>query len=272
MVTRIFDLLDNQLQRFPLPDAIAGKENGVWRKYSTEEFVAETYKVSSGLLALGLKKDDKVAIISSNRPEWNICDIGMLQIGVVDVPIYPTLSESEFKFILNDAEVKYVFVSDANLFQKINHIKSDVKSLKEIYSFNRVDGAKHWSEITNLGEVNKRDKEVDEIKKNIQASDLATLIYTSGTTGIPKGVMLTHDNIVSNVLACWDLPPVKHGAKALSFLPLCHVYERMLTSLYMYLGISIYYASTTDNLIEYIKEVKPEIFSTVPRLLEKVYE
>ncbi len=273
MVTRIFDFLDHQLQHYPLSDALAGKEDGLWKKYSTQEVVAHTYNISAGLLALGLKKDDKIAIISGNRPEWNICDMGMMQIGIVNVPIYPTLSESEFKFILNDAEIKYVFVSDANLFQKISSVKNEVPSLKEIYTFNHIADAKHWSEIVKLGEQHKNNNnEVDEIKKSILSTDVATLIYTSGTTGVPKGVMLTHGNIVSNVLACWDLPPVKQSARALSFLPLCHVYERMLTSLYIYLGISVYYAATTDNLVEYIKELKPEIFSTVPRLLEKVYD
>lgn len=272
MVTRIFDLLDHQLQNLPLAVSLAGKENGAWKTYASAEVVDTACAVSSGLLALGLKKDDKVALISSNRPEWNMCDMGMMQVGVVNVPIYPTLSESEFKFILNDAGVKYVIVSDAGLFQKIDRIKNEVPSLKGIYTFNKVEGAMHWSELTNLGQQLNNKNEIDEIKKGIQPSDLATLIYTSGTTGTPKGVMLTHSNIVSNVLACWDLPPVKHEARALSFLPLCHVYERMLTSLYIYLGISVYYASTTDNLIEYIKEIKPEIFSTVPRLLEKVYD
>ena len=239
MITRIFDFLDHQLQNHPLPDALAAKENGVWKKYSTHEVVNNSYNISAGLLALGLKKDDKIAIISPNRPEWNICDIGIMQIGVMNVPIYPTLSESEFKFILNDAEVKYVLVSDVNLFQKIKSIKSEVPSLNEIYTFNKVDGAKHWSEITKLGEKSNHISQIEEIKKSIQPDDLATLIYTSGTTGTPKGVMLTHHNIVSNVIACEDLPPVGKGARALSFLPLCHVYERMLT-LYIFILASLF--------------------------------
>jgi long-chain acyl-CoA synthetase len=270
-LTRLFDILQKQKSEFPVPDALAAKENGRWRKYSTEEFIEKSNLVSFGLLSLGLKKDDKVAIISNNRPEWNIMDMGMLQVGVVNVPIYPTLSESEFQFILNDSEAKLIFVSDENLFKKISSIKTQVPSLKEIYAFNDVTGAKHWTEILKAGETNKNEKQLEEIKQTIVADNIATLIYTSGTTGNPKGVMLTHDNLLSNVTICYDLPPVTHGALALSFLPLCHVYERMLTYLYMFLGVRIWYAESMDKIADNIREIKPDVFSTVPRLLEKVY-
>jgi len=256
----------------PQADALAGKENGAWRKYSSDEFHSKAALVSYGLLSLGLKKDDKVAIISNNRPEWNIVDMGMQQVGVVNVPIYPTLSESEFKFILNDCEAKFIFVSDENLFKKISSVKTDVASLKEIYSFDKVAGAKHWTEILAAGESNKNEKLLEECKSSIKSEDIATLIYTSGTTGNPKGVMLTHSNLISNVTDCYDLPPVTQGALALSFLPLCHVYERMLTYLYMYLGVRIYYAESMDKIVDNIKEINPDVFSTVPRLLEKVYD
>jgi long-chain acyl-CoA synthetase len=271
-VQRLFDILQKQKEEFPLADALAGKENGEWRKYSTEEFNSKAELVSYGLLSLGLKKGDKVAIISNNRPEWNILDIGALQIGVVDVPIYPTLSESEFKFILNDCEAKLIFVSDENLFKKISSIKNEVPSLKEIYTFDKVAGARHWSEVLSAGENNKNPNLVNECKNAVKGDDVATLIYTSGTTGNPKGVMLMHSNLISNITACYDLPPVTVGALALSFLPLCHVYERMLTYLYMYLGVRIYYAESMEKIVDNVKEIKPDVFSTVPRLLEKVYD
>jgi long-chain acyl-CoA synthetase len=269
---RLFEIIKKQKEEFPLPDALAGKENGEWIKYSSEDFYEKAALVSYGLLFLGLKKDDKVAIISNNSPEWNITDMGMLQAGIINVPVYPTLSESEFRFILNDCEAKLIFVSDENLYRKISSIKPEVASLQEIYTFDKVSGAKHWSEILSAGEKNKNEKLLEDCKASIQTDDMATLIYTSGTTGNPKGVMLTHKNLLSNVTSCYDLPPVTYKSVALSFLPLCHVYERMLTYLYMYLGIRIYYAESMDKIVDNIKEVKPEVFSTVPRLLEKVYD
>jgi long-chain acyl-CoA synthetase len=271
-VQRLFDILQKQKDEFPLADALAGKENGVWRKYSTKEFYSTAESVSYGLLSLGLKKDDKIAIISNNRPEWNILDMGALQVGVVDVPIYPTLSQSEFKFILNDCGAKLIFVSDETLFRKIAEIKNEVPSLKEIYTFDKVAGAKNFSEVVAAGENNKNPKLLEECKQAIKPDDIATLIYTSGTTGNPKGVMLMHSNLISNITACHDLPPVTVGALALSFLPLCHVYERMLTYLYMYLGVRIYYAESMEKIVDNIKEIQPDVFSTVPRLLEKVYD
>jgi long-chain acyl-CoA synthetase len=271
-VQRLFDILQKQKDEFPLADALAGKENGVWRKYSTEEFHSKAEIVSYGLLSMGLKKDDKIAIISNNRPEWNILDIGALQIGVIDVPVYPTLSDSEFKFILNDCEAKLVFVSDENLYKKISGIRNEVSSLKEIYTFDKITGAKNWTEVLAAGDSNKNPKLLEECRQSVSSQDIATLIYTSGTTGNPKGVMLTHANLLSNITACYDLPPVTVGALALSFLPLCHVYERMLTYLYMYLGVRIYYAESMDKIVDNIKEISPDVFSTVPRLLEKVYD
>ena len=272
MVTRIFDILQKQQNEFPKTDALSGKENNTWKSYSTEEFIRTVNEVSFGLIALGLKKDDKVALISGNRPEWNFLDLGMLQIGVVNVPLYLTLSASEFKFILNDAEVKYIFVSDETLFKKIQSIRNEIPSLVEIYSINNVQGARNWKEIISLGKTRQDDPLLQKLKSEIKPANLATVLYTSGTTGNPKGVMLSHDNIVSNIIATQHLLPFNHQGKTLSFLPLCHSYERMLTYLYMFTGVSIYYAETTDNLVNYINEVKPDGFSTVPRLLEKVYD
>ena len=272
MITRIFDLLERQKNEFPKADALSGKVLDSWKSYSTDEFTRHVDEVSFGLLALGLKQGDKVALVSGNRPEWNFLDLGMLQIGVVNVPMYLTLSTSEFKFILNDAEARFVFVSDETLFKKIHSIRNEIPSLQEIYSINHVTGAKHWTEMVSLGKAKQNNYDLQQIKSGIQSSDLATILYTSGTTGNPKGVMLSHNNIVSNLLGTQHLLPFDYRGKALSFLPLCHSYERMLTYLYMYMGVSVYYAEATDNLMDYFKEVKPNGFSTVPRLLEKVFD
>ena len=233
MLHRLFDILEKQKEEFQLSDALAGKENGQWRKYSSAEFYEKAELIGYGLLALGLKKEDKIAIISNNRPEWNIVDMGMQQIGVSSVPIYPTLSDSEFAFILKDCGAKIIIVSDENLYKRISGIKPEVTSLQEVYTFDKVTRAKNYYEILEAGQKNKNEKLLHECRVSVNPDDVVTLIYTSGTTGNPKGVMLTHANILSNVTACYDLPPVTKGTLALSFLPLCHVYERMLTYLYM---------------------------------------
>lgn len=271
-ITRLFDLLPHMASQFPKQDALAGKENAEWVKYSTAQFIENANNLSYGLLALGIKREDKIANIANNRPEWNMADMGMLQIGAVHVPIYPTISEADYKYILNDAEVKIVFVSDLALYQKIQGLMPEVPSLKEVYTFDKVPGAKHWTEVLQLGKQNADPAKLEELKNQIKENDLATMVYTSGTTGNPKGVMLSHRNIVSNFLASEKLAPVGPADSALSFLPLCHIYERMLTYLYMYLGVSIYYAESIEKIGDNLKEVKPAIFSTVPRLLEKVYD
>ena len=271
-VSRIFELPYYQLEHFPQNDSLAAKENGSWTKYSTQDFIDNATNISYGLLSLGISKDDKVGIISNNRPEWNFVDIGILQIGAVNVPIYPTISESDYKFILNDAEVKIVFVSDEELYQKIQNIKADVPNIQEVYTFNEVNGAKNWKEVLEAGKSYDNKDSLDSLKDAVTPDDLATLIYTSGTTGTPKGVMLTHNNLVSNFSAIDPLPHAEPGDKALSFLPLCHVYERALTYMYMMGGIRIYYAETMETIGENLKEVKPTIFTSVPRLLEKVYD
>lgn len=271
MISRIFDIPFHYHNSFPKANALASKVGGKWEEYSTADFLKHATEVSCALLRLGLKKGDTIAMISNNRPEWNFADIGMLQIGVVNVPIYTTLSDSEILFILNDCAASIIFVSDSVLLKKINRVKMNVPSLKEIFTFDQVEEATNWKEI--IREPSKEELEVlDSIRNSIQPSDLATLIYTSGTTGTPKGVMLSHNNLVSNVIASEKLCPVDSRHKALSFLPLCHSYERMLTYLYMYIGVSIYYAETLDTIADNLKEVKPELFSTVPRLLEKTYD
>ena len=271
-VTRIFDILPQLLEKYNKPNALAAKENGKWKTYSTTEFIGYVTDLTYGLYNLGLDREDKIAIIANNRPEWNFADFAIQQSGAVSVPIYPTISENDLAFILNDAKIKYVFVSSSDLYKKVKTASANVSSIKEIYTFNKVEGAKHWSELVENGKKNPKEKEIEAIKKSISPNDLFSILYTSGTTGNPKGVMLSHNNLISNSIACQILAPFQHDWIGLSFLPLNHVYERMLSTLYFYLGVSIYYAESIDTIGENLKEVKPQIFGTVPRLLEKVYD
>lgn len=270
-VTRVFDLLQLNQDKFSKSDILAAKEQGSWRTYSTEEFVKNVDLVSLGLLASGISKEDKIANMSPNRPEWNFIDFGIMQTGAVHVPMYPTLSEADMRFILNDAGIKMIFVANRELYDKINKIWPEVPSLQVIFSYDRIDGVPHWSEVMERGKTG----DVDQLatcKQQVKPDDLLTLIYTSGTTGNPKGVMLTHNNLVSNFTASTPLVPVDTNARALSFLPLSHIFERMVCYLYLSKGISIYYAESLETIGDNLKEVKPHIFTTVPRLLEKVYD
>lgn len=270
-IKRLFDIPQYQLKNYPKDDALVGKVNGAWEKTSTQEYVDKANAFSRGLLELGIKPNDKIVLISNNRPEWNISDIGIMQIGAIDVPVYPTASADDYRFIFNDAEVKLCFVSDEELFEKVNSIKDDVPTLQGIYSYNKIDGVNHWSEVLELGK-NISQEEVEKLKADVKEDDLATLIYTSGTTGTPKGVMLSHKNIASNSFASSKRLPVMDGAKAVSFLPVCHIYERMMMYLYSYTGTSIYFAESLETIGDNIREVKPDVFTAVPRLLEKVYD
>lgn len=271
-VTRIFDLVPRYHQLFPKADVFAGKDEGEWVRYSSKAYVDIVNHISYGFLALGVQKGDKIATITYNRPEWNFLDMGILQIGAVHVPIYPNISESDYKYILSHAEVKYVFLSGDDLLRKIEHILPEIPTLKDIYTFKNLRGFKHLNELIRLGWQHQESEKLTALKKTIQPDDLATLIYTSGTTGTPKGVMLSHHNIVSNFMAVSDIPPVGPQSRAVSYLPLCHVYERMLNYMYQYLGVSVYYAENMGTIADNIREVQPEIFTTVPRLLEKVWE
>lgn len=271
-ITRVFDIIPQLLEKYNKPNALAAKENGKWITYSTQQFADNVNNLSYGIIGLGIEKDEKIAIIANNRPEWNFADFASQQAGAITVPIYPTISENDLTFILNDAKVKYIFVSSAELYAKVKAVAANAPSVKEIYTFNKVEGAKHWSELVEAGKKNPKAGEVEAIKNSIKPNDLLTILYTSGTTGNPKGVMLSHNNLLSNSLASENLCPFIHTWKALSFLPLNHVYERMLTTLYFYKGISIYYAESLETIGDNLKEVKPEVFSTVPRLLEKVYD
>ena len=271
-VTRIFDILPQLLEKYNKPNALAAKENGKWVTYSTQYFVDTSNYLSYGLYNLGIEREGKIALLANNRPEWNYADFAIQQCGAVSVPIYPTISETDLHFILNDAQIQYIFVSNAELYKKVKAVADTIPSIKQIYSFDKVDGAKHWSELVEDGKKNPKSNEIETIRSTIGAHDLFSVLYTSGTTGNPKGVMLSHDNLLSNSISCQVLAPFKTDWVALSFLPLNHVYERMLTTLYFYLGVSVYYAESIDTIGENFKEVKPQIFATVPRLLEKVYD
>jgi long-chain acyl-CoA synthetase len=272
---RLFDLLKRYQEKYKnKEDALGAKENGEWVKYSTKQYIDFANNISLGLLSLGVQKEDKIALIANNRPEWNFADMGIMQTGAINVPIYPTISENDLEFILNDAEIKYVFVSSQDLYNKVNKIRSKVPSIKDVYSFNQLDGVKHWLELAELGKQNAGQlfSKLEDVKNSINDSELATLLYTSGTTGNPKGVMLSHKNLFSNFYAVRNLPPLDSESRVLSFLPLNHVYERMLTYLYMYVGASIFYAESLETIGDNIREIKPHVFSAVPRLLEKVYD
>ena len=274
---RLFDCVQFHLEKSPLPDMLAAKENGNWKTYSTAEVSDTVNKLSAGLLRAGISGEDrtvegmdKVAIISKNRPEWIMVDLAVQQIGAILTPVYPTISVGELQFILNDAQVKLIFVNDEELFHKVLSIRDNVPSLREIYTFEHVANARHWKDLL-AGVTAAELSRIPTLREQIHNEDLATIIYTSGTTGTPKGVMLTHKNILSNVLSC--IPCLPQGSvRALSFLPLNHIYERMLTYLYLFSGSPIYYAESMDTIGENLKEVKPQIFVTVPRLLEKVYD
>jgi long-chain acyl-CoA synthetase len=273
-ISRLFDFPYHQLEKYNLADALVTKQNGVWIKTSTQEYIDKANAVSRALLRIGVQKNDKIAVISSNnRTEWHIIDTGILQTGAQNVPVYPTITEEDYDYILNHAEAKYVFVSDAELLNKINAIKANVPSLIEVYSFNEIEGCKNWNELLKLGEDTSNQDAVEDRKNNVSEDDLATIIYTSGTTGRPKGVMLSHKNIVSNVLNSADRIPFEPGvSRALSFLPICHIYERMVTYIYQFYGCSIYFGESIEKISDNIKEVRPTVMTGVPRLIEKVYE
>lgn len=277
-IKRIFDFAQNALEKYSREDMFVTKYNGVWEKTSTQEFHQLGNRISRGLLKLGIKPGDKISLITTNsRTEWAVMDFGISQIGAVSVPVYPTISAEDYEFIFNNAEVKYCFVSDADLLAKVLKIKASVPSLQGIFTFDQVEGAANWNEVLDLGNSHDNQSEVTDLANSINTEDLATIIYTSGTTGRPKGVMLTHQNIVSNVLASNSrIPRVKgleyNDIKILSFLPICHIFERMLFYLYQYNGYSVTFAESIDKMGDNIKEVKPHIMTVVPRLIEKVYD
>jgi long-chain acyl-CoA synthetase len=279
--TRLFDCIEYQLENYPKEDMLAAKEEGgVWRKYSTLEVRDIVDRFSEGLLHLGIGPNDmsiegrdKIAVLSANRPEWILLDLAVQQIGAVLVPIYPTISLNELEFVLNDAAVKLVFVNDQAQYERVQSIRDKVPTVKAVFTFDYIQQSLHWKEILSKATADDA-ANMKRIRDSIKYDDLATIIYTSGTTGTPKGVMLSHKNILSNVMNVEEVfrPIVKGDAKALSFLPLNHIFEKMVSYIYLFFGCSIYYAESLDKIGDNLKEVQPTVFATVPRLLEKVYD
>lgn len=269
-ITRVFDLLQYNLEHFPKEEFISGKIKGEWKKYSTKEVIETADALSRGLVNIGVGKGSRVAVMSHNRPEWNISDFAIIQLGAYQVPLYPTLAEHDIKFILENAEITVIFVADEEIYKKVKPVCDELNPSIKIYSFNPIAGVASWEELLKAGREN-ASIDLDAYRKEVTPDDILTLIYTSGTTGTPKGVMLTHNNLVKNFEHSSVLvPPGLH--KALSFLPLSHIFERMIVYLHMYKGASVYYAESTETIVADIQFVKPNGFSTVPRLLEKVYD
>ena len=272
-ITRLFDFPQYQLEHFDLDTAFCTKYGEEWVKTSTREFIRSVDQFSRGLLNMGVTAGDKIALISTtNRTEWHIADMGILQTGAINVPIYPTISEEDYAYILNHSGSSYCIVSDKDLYDKVSSIRDLVPGLKEVYTFDQIEGSRNYREILESGKNESNQKDLEAAREKVQAADLATIIYTSGTTGRPKGVMLSHHNIVSNVLASKERVPLSPGDSALSFLPICHIFERMVTYLYQYCGISIYFAESIEKISDNLKEIRPNVMTVVPRLLEKVYD
>jgi long-chain acyl-CoA synthetase len=270
-IDRLFDVPRHQLKNYPNPNMFVTKTKGIWVPLSTSDFLDAAMNVSRGLISLGVAAGDRVAVASSNRFEWNVLDIAVQQVGAILVPLYPNISESDYRFILNDAGVEICVVSNQELVDKISSVRKDVPSLKHLFAFDQLPNCPHWSEI----EATKGQTDIETVEqrmREIKSSDLVTIIYTSGTTGNPKGVMLSHANILATVSSCIEPIPADKNSKVLSFLPVCHIYERMLHYLYMYIGCSIYFAESMDTIGDNIREVKPDVFSAVPRLIEKVFD
>ncbi|MBN1985619.1 MAG: long-chain fatty acid--CoA ligase [Prolixibacteraceae bacterium] len=273
-VTRTFDILERYLEEFPREDALGGKKNGEWYTYSTEEYYEKSHLFAKGLLALGFKKGDKIATVTPNCPEWNFADMGMAMTGVVHVPVYPTIGEDEYKYILEHSEARMVIVGDKKLFEKIHPLANQISEIEHVYTFEEVEGARHYQEILDLGASKREELSglLQELKDAVQPEDVATLIYTSGTTGVPKGVMLTQQNLVSNFVAHSKMHHLGKDHRVISFLPLCHVYERSVNYHFQYKGMGVYYVSSLAQILPALKEIKPHMFNSVPRLLEKVYD
>lgn len=273
-VKRTFDIVTRMYKELNREDALLVKRNGKWDKFSTNEYKENVDNFSYGLLELGFKKGDKIASVSNNRPEWNMVDMGLGQVGAVHVPIYPNISSEEYKHILSHSEAKILILATSELYHRIKPIADEVDNIQKVYTFDKLPNIPNWSEITKLGIDNKEKyaDDLEKIKESIDPNDLFSIIYTSGTTGLSKGVMLSHHNFISNVMASKHLLPLDPQDRVLSFLPLCHVLERMVNYLFQYTGNAIYYAESIDTIGENIKEVQPHGFASVPRVIEKLYD
>ena len=272
--SRLFDFITYQKENAPLESSFTTKYDGKWESISSEMFCEQAESISNALIELGIQPQDKIAMISSNnRTEWSLIDVGLLAVGAVNVPIYPTIASTDYEYILSHSESQYCFVSDQEVYDKVMAIEKNVKSLKKIYSFDKIKGCAHWSELLEVGKGKPHDETVQIRKDAVKPDDLATIIYTSGTTGVPKGVMLSHHNVVSNVLSSSKRLPLTIGnASALSFLPVCHIFERVILYIYMYNSVSVYFAESLETIADNLREIKPQVMTAVPRLLEKVYD
>ena len=272
--SRIFDILSFRAENRPNDKCLNDKRNGEWKSISTQKYFESVNFISAALIEMGVKPQDKIALISTtNRSEWSIMDMAILQLGAITVPLYPNISSKDYEYILNHSESIFCFVSDHQIYDKVFSVKSQVKNLREIYAFDQIEGCKNWSELIEVGKEAWNEKKLDEVKSKVESEAIATIIYTSGTTGVPKGVMLSHGNIVSNVISATKKFPFEdRNQTALSFLPLCHIFERTFIYGYLYNNISVYFAESLDTISENLKEVKPNFMTAVPRLLEKVYD
>ncbi len=271
-VTRLFDLLELYRDDYSsLRNAFNTIEQGTWKAYSAADYISFSDRISLGLLAMGVGRGTKVATVMVNCPEWNFFDMGLAQTGAIQVPVYPTISEENYKYILNDASVEYIVISNRSIYDRIKNILSEIPSLKMVFTIEKMEGLHHWKEILELGDAHPDRQLLEQIKSSIKPEEMVTIIYTSGTTGRPKGVMLSHHNFVTNYKALSKVPPLIANDRVISFLPLCHVYERTGGYCYQSMGVSIYYIQNLEELAESIQEVKPHAFAAVPRVLEKVY-
>lgn len=269
-INRLFNIIDYQISKYNKEVSLAHKDNGKWVTYSSKQLKSIVDQLSMAFLSSNISSGDKIAIISNNRPEWNFIDLALQQIGAISVPMYPSISAEDYKYIFDHADVKMVFVGDKDIFAKAKEASNN--SDRQIFSFDEMESCIHWKDFLLKGE-NGESASLEAAKELVLSSDLFTIIYTSGTTGTPKGVMLTHANVLHNVYAVENRIIVPTGtSKALSFLPLCHIYERTGSFCYLFMGISIYYAESMETIGENLKEIQPQMFNTVPRLLEKVYD
>jgi len=271
-LSRVFDLLELYRDEYiSKPDAFLYKKEGRWKQYSSEDYLRISKEISLGLLSMGVQRGSMIATIMHNCPEWNFFDMAIMQIGAVQIPIYPTVSANNFFYILNEARIDFLIISSGEIYRRIQKLSNNFSTLKGVFTVEKIKGVRNWREIMESGRNNPNPEQLEIIRKSILPDDLATIIYTSGTTGKPKGVMLSHRNFVTNFTGCATIPDFSSSDRALSFLPLCHVYERMLNYMYQYFGMSVYYCESLEKIGEYAREVRPHTFACVPRILEKIY-